>query len=811
MKKKLFIGQYRLCDLVTMTSTLSAIIGIILCFNGHTNIPFLLLVVSCICDSFDGLIARRRKNTEFESSYGVELDSLSDMIAFGVFPAVIALTTVKYKLIMYILPLYVLAGLIRLTYFNALHINKMSEKGYFRGVPITAISLIYPFFYFIKINSLTVYSIATIILFITIGILFITNIKVKKPNLEKIISGNKTKEKKTNFLTNYLLFPVFLILISDLFFKLNSFKGISIIDLFKSIINFPLAFVLIYFVFLLIYLLFISIFKKINKARFVLIITIAIFLLINDLKYIIMLNPVALSDVHFLNASNIGTAGLYLKTVNGAWIIKTILKFIFLIIIGIVILKTSSKENKADNLYKRLGLFISPLLIIIVFFILTTKSPLFMVKNVYHYNYEKVLATSNYGLVYYDMGLYQGIIYNHYASYVHKPDNYKKNTAIKALDNFKEENKDNWGKPNIVIILSESFSDVTNISEITFDKDILYNIHKFEEQDDVIVTDTHVSTFGGSSVISEWEILTGSSNNFNPSGYIAYTAYYKNKNKDLIKNSPNIIGLLKDEGYITKYITPWAGESYNSEGVYKLLGTSEVIYDIKGKKKGFYLADKEINKSIIDELSKDKDTPKLLIYATAENHMPCSKDKFKSYDIKVKNSKLSNENTDLIKCYAQGVYDADEALGDLYDKIQELDQNTIVIFYGDHLPFITNNKGDNAYLLSNYFNTNNEELNDLRKYTTKGVIFSNYIKDIDKSIKYINLNYLSSYVFANLDIKNNEYFKYVDDLRNILPVFSKSYIYRNNTIIDYSEMDQAEKDALKEFRNVQYYSFYDNK
>jgi len=202
MKKRAFIGQYRLCDLVTMCSTLSAIIGIILCFKGHTNIPFLLLVVCCICDCFDGTIARRRKNNEFETSYGVELDSLSDLVAFGVFPAVMALTTVKYSWFMYILPLYVLAGLVRLTYFNALNINKKAEKGYFRGVPITAIALIYPFFYFIKINSTTVYSILTVCLFILIGILFITNIRVKKPNLEVLISklfgSNKECKKKRN-------------------------------------------------------------------------------------------------------------------------------------------------------------------------------------------------------------------------------------------------------------------------------------------------------------------------------------------------------------------------------------------------------------------------------------------------------------------------------------------------------------------------------------------------------------------------------------------------------------------------------------
>lgn len=581
--------------------------------------------------------------------------------------------------------------------------------------------------------------------------------------------------------------------------------------MFKSIFNYPIAFILIIVIISLISLIFTGLFNSSRKAKFTMLLLASVLLLINDLKYIIMLNPVALSDVHFLNASNIGTAGLYLKTVNGSWIIKTIIKFIIMIVITILALKKKKNDYKPGNKVERLTLIFTPIILLTLFFVITSKNSLFMAKNVYKSNYEKVMATSDYGKAYYNMGLYQGIIYNHYASNIHKPDNYKKEVAIKLLDEFKNKENSNWGKPNIVIILSESFSDITNLSDITFNEDVLKNIHYLENQSNALVANTHVSTFGGSSVISEWEILTSSSNNFNPSGYIAYTAYYKDKNEDLIDKSPNIIRLLNDEGYITKYITPWAKESYNSSHVYNMLGTKEVIYDLKGKKKGFYLSDEEINKSIISELNKDKETPKLLIYATAENHMPCSIDKFKKYDVSVKESKLSKENTDLLKCYAQGVYDADEALGELYKEINNFDQDTIVIFYGDHLPFVTNDSGDNAYLESKYFNTKDSNINDLRKYTTKAVIFSNYIYDFDKTINYVNLNFISAYVFANLNIKNNEYFKYVDSVKSSIPVFSKSYVYENNKIIPYKEMSKDDKQVLDNYRNVQYYSFYDNK
>lgn len=184
--KKVFIGQYRFCDIVTMCGTLSAIVGIILSIYGYEVVPFILLFICSIFDSIDGLFARKRKNTEFETTYGVELDSLSDMISFGIFPAVLAINTVDYNLIYVIAPIYGLCGLIRLAYFNTLNITKTNEKGYFRGMPITSIAFIYPFIYLFTLINTNIYGIATMITLTIMGMLFILNIRVKKPNIERL-------------------------------------------------------------------------------------------------------------------------------------------------------------------------------------------------------------------------------------------------------------------------------------------------------------------------------------------------------------------------------------------------------------------------------------------------------------------------------------------------------------------------------------------------------------------------------------------------------------------------------------------------
>jgi CDP-diacylglycerol---serine O-phosphatidyltransferase len=181
MKK--FIGYYRDCDLLTMTGTCMALLGTVFAINGNKLLPIFCLIVSGICDGFDGKLARRRENTKEQSVYGVQLDSLSDLISFGVFPLVLTVSCLPpncyYAWIAIIF--YSLCGMIRLAYFNTLDICKKNEKGYFIGAPITTISIVYPVVYlFCFFNHFRYFPIIATIFFTLVGISFIYRMKIKK-------------------------------------------------------------------------------------------------------------------------------------------------------------------------------------------------------------------------------------------------------------------------------------------------------------------------------------------------------------------------------------------------------------------------------------------------------------------------------------------------------------------------------------------------------------------------------------------------------------------------------------------------------
>lgn len=181
MKK--FIGVYRKCDWVTMTGTSFAILGIICAFNVRTTYAIFCLILAAICDAFDGVVARRFRSLKEQEIYGIELDSLSDAISFGVLPMMITLNIAHSNIPTYIICIFFcVCGVIRLAYFNMLTTTKKKVKNEFIGIPITASAIVIPLVYFITflISKKYNYIIFPIVLLI-MGILYITPIRLKKP------------------------------------------------------------------------------------------------------------------------------------------------------------------------------------------------------------------------------------------------------------------------------------------------------------------------------------------------------------------------------------------------------------------------------------------------------------------------------------------------------------------------------------------------------------------------------------------------------------------------------------------------------
>lgn len=186
------IGFYNYTVLLTYLGFSSSVIGIILTMTGHTFLGIFCLMFSGLCDMFDGKVARTKKNrTDDERQFGIQLDSLSDLVCFGILPSIIGFKIgLKEPYMIIILVFYSLAALIRLAYFNVLEINRNSSEPVvnYTGLPVTSAALIFPFIYIFKKFLGNYFALVYGIVLLIVGILFISKIKIKKPDIKVMIS-----------------------------------------------------------------------------------------------------------------------------------------------------------------------------------------------------------------------------------------------------------------------------------------------------------------------------------------------------------------------------------------------------------------------------------------------------------------------------------------------------------------------------------------------------------------------------------------------------------------------------------------------
>ncbi|MCR4948047.1 MAG: CDP-alcohol phosphatidyltransferase family protein [Treponema sp.] len=211
------IGYYDYTVILTYLSMLSATSGIMLCLNdiGHPYLGMFFLMFCGLCDAFDGKVARTKKNrTEHMKKFGIQIDSLSDLVAFGVLPACIGIAMFRSSIEFAIFPnfkffhlgdkpvvvkiiltliavFYALAAMIRLAYFNVTEEERQKTENGNRktyiGLPVTSAALVFPTILLIHIFCNTDLTLLYFLFLIIVGVMFISHIQFRKPTLKGII------------------------------------------------------------------------------------------------------------------------------------------------------------------------------------------------------------------------------------------------------------------------------------------------------------------------------------------------------------------------------------------------------------------------------------------------------------------------------------------------------------------------------------------------------------------------------------------------------------------------------------------------
>ena len=144
------IGFYNYTVVLTYIGTIFGFLGIQYIVLGNLKLSLLCLLAAGFCDMFDGKIASTRKRTRQEKRFGIQIDSLSDLVCFGVLPAQIGFHCAQQKTAGLLISIaYLLCALIRLAWFDVDEEERQTHskepREYYLGLPVTATALILPF------------------------------------------------------------------------------------------------------------------------------------------------------------------------------------------------------------------------------------------------------------------------------------------------------------------------------------------------------------------------------------------------------------------------------------------------------------------------------------------------------------------------------------------------------------------------------------------------------------------------------------------------------------------------------------------
>jgi len=384
-------------------------------------------------------------------------------------------------------------------------------------------------------------------------------------------------------------------------------------------------------------------------------------------------------------ASNVSILVSYLKTP-----IPKLYLFMIIFIVAVIVVIAVSRVGVPVKWFVRMP----AALLIAAVMLLSVSTPL-RVQTLLNKNElfleDMALQQSNYRY----NGFTGATVVNLLSNTVAKPENYSQKTVNDLLSkyNYIPESAD-FIKPDIIVILSESFWDIRNLPNTEFSIDPLRNFDAIAERDNCYSGLFFTTGFGGGTVRPEFELLSGITTDSLPGGAVPYQ-YIHSDFDCYITNYKNL-------GYKAMMLHPYLASFYMRQQTYGFLGFDELYFnndllaieDIEVSYSGQHISDD----SFVDyveyllESNSDTNVPSFIFGITMENHQPYpTKYEPENIEVTVTSPNMTEDILDSTTQYTQGIINADKALGKLIDYVDSRERPTVVVFFGDHAPSLGSN------------------------------------------------------------------------------------------------------------------------
>lgn len=399
-------------------------------------------------------------------------------------------------------------------------------------------------------------------------------------------------------------------------------------------------------------------------------------------------------------------------------------------------------------------------------------------------------------------GFYLNVYMTVRDSSMKKPKNYHAANVEQIAQQYlaSEQMEENAKRPNVIIIMNESFADLRQFGDLCTTQTLTPFIDSLSEN--TIRGKALSSVFGGNTANSEFEVLTGHSMSFFPDFSVPYQQY-------IHKETHNLTNVMESYGYKTMGTHPYWNNGWSRNTIYPYFGFDKITFSeayANNYPLRYYTSDRDMFEYILENLAdKEDDRPLFLFGVTMQNHG--------GYDYNGDNFveriqfTQSEGEYPLATQYINLLNETDKAVKYFINQLKRQKEPTIVLFFGDHLPQLEKDFYTDLYG-GNFKTLPEQQLH----YTVPFFIWANY--DIpEETIFCTSLNYLSVHLLEAAGLPLSPYQRFLADTETIIPALNHSGFYskEQETFIPYNEASPKEQEALNRYQSLVYNHLFDRR
>lgn len=390
-----------------------------------------------------------------------------------------------------------------------------------------------------------------------------------------------------------------------------------------------------------------------------------------------------------------------------------------------------------------------------------------------------------------------------YCSYLNvsnKPEYYSKSTMEGIVEDIRANCDGNRGNhtPNIIAIMDESFWDAERLDTVSFIDELLPNYESLKAESIYGNLFTHV--LSGGTVTSEFEFLTGFSGEFFPEDYMVYGNF-------LDDDFPSVISVLEEQGYRTTAIHPYLATNYNRENAYQKLGFDDCFFDedfenakmIRG-----YISDESAFEKIEEEFEKNKasDQPQFIFTVTMQNHGGYWEEQtYSDSVVRYTTNHYSEVAEACMTDYFSGLHESDRALGELIDYFRNVDEDTIIVFFGDHMSD-AGPKDDRMFAKTEW--KNNTYMYDYETHVVPFLVWSNF-DSRSENWGIMEVGELLPSVFDTYGIACSDFWNFLIEIKKYYAAIDQRIVVNSDgAYTKLSELTEEQTNVHEIYRLLQY-------